>query len=417
MPNIEQRGKRSWRLTVEGGYDGSGNREQIRKTIRIDDDELLKPTKTANVRLQDYLRLELAKFQVEVESGQYVKPERLTFTDFVPKWKANYANAHLGEYTRLNYMRTINHYLIPEFGHVQMQKIKTMHLVAFFTRLRSPEARQDGQDKPLATNTLLNVYKALKSILDAACKWQIIAANPMDGVDRPRPSKTEKRALRATKRAYTRAEASKLITALADEPEHWGLYFLGVLLGGFRRGEMLGLEWVAVDQDKVGLLIEKQISLDENGQRIETDLKTEESHGFVAMPRWYMEELKTFRETWIRRKWDAQNAKKWLGGDKEYVFHNGKGIPYYPDAASKRWRRFLDQHDLPRIRLHDLRHTAAMLLREDGVDLKTIQERLRHSRLSTTADLYTHESETVSREAADRLESLKPSFPIRSQSQ
>ena len=66
------------------------------------------------------------------------------------------------------------------------------------------------------------------------------------------------------------------------------------------------------------------------------------------------------------------------------------------------------KHNLPHIRLHDLRHTTATLLREDGASLKDIQERLRHTRLSTTADLYTHESELVSRETADRLEKLNP---------
>ncbi len=64
------------------------------------------------------------------------------------------------------------------------------------------------------------------------------------------------------------------------------------------------------------------------------------------------------------------------------------------------------QHDLPHIRLYHLRYTTAMLLREDGADLKAI--RLRHTRLSTTADFYTHESELMSRKTADRLKKLNP---------
>lgn len=358
--------------------------------------------------------MQLVKFQQEVESGQYIKVGRTTFADFVPTWKKNYADIHLGAYTRKNYMSIINSQLLPTFGHIELHKIKTMHIVSFMTTLRTPDGRKDGRDKPLSTNTLLNIYKALKSILDAAEKWRVIPSNPMDGVDRPVADKQERKALRSKKKAYTRQEAAELIIALADEPEHWRLYFLGVLLGGFRRGEMLGVEWPQIDFENGGIHVEKQISLDEDGRPVETELKTDESEAFVPMPKWYMDELSRYRQQWIKERWQLQQANKWLGEYKQYVFHNGTGSNFYPDVATRRWRRFLDRHDLPHIRLHDLRHTTAMILREQGVDLKTIQERLRHTRLSTTADLYTHESELVSREAADRLEQLNP-FPARSQ--
>ncbi|WP_162515402.1 tyrosine-type recombinase/integrase [Paenibacillus pinistramenti] len=81
---------------------------------------------------------------------------------------------------------------------------------------------------------------------------------------------------------------------------------------------------------------------------------------------------------------------------------------YYPNTPSLTWRRFMATHNLPPVKLHDLRHTAGMLLRESGADLKTIQERLRHTKIGMTADIYTHESEIISREAADRLEGLQP---------
>ena len=413
MPSIEKRGKNSWRLIVEGGYDATGKRIQHKKTIKIEDETILKSKR----RLQDYLQMELARFKQEIESGQYIKPERITFADFIPTWKKNYADIHLGAYTRRHYMQMIRAHLIPTFGHMELSKIKTMHIVSFLTSLRSPEGRKDGKDKSLAANSQLNIYKALKSVLDAAERWRMIPTNPMQGVDRPKPDKAEKRALRQRKMAYTKAEAEKLVSLLLDEPEHWRMYFLTVLLGGFRRGEALGLEWPQVDFEHGGVHVEKQISLDESGRPVEAELKTEESRAFVPMPRWYMAELAKYRQMWLKER--LQLGPEWRGGEKQYLFHNGFGEKLYPTTPTLRWRRFLDRHDLPRIRLHDLRHTTAMILREDGTDLKTIQERLRHSRLSITADLYTHESELVSREAADKLESLNPfrsdSFPTRSQ--
>jgi integrase len=411
MPSIEKRGNNSWRLIVEDGYDASGKRVQRRKTIKIEDEALLKTKR----RLQDYLQMELVKFRQEVESGQYIKPERTTLADFIPTWKKNYADLSLGPYTRRHYMQMIHAHVIPVFGHMELHKIKTMHIVSFLTQLRSPEGRKDGRDKPLAANSQLNIYKALKSVLDAAERWRIISTNPIDGIARPKPDKAEKRDLRDRKKSYTRAESETLIEVLLDEPDNWRMYYLGVLLGGFRRGEMLGLEWPQVDFEHGGLQIDKQISLDEEGRSTEADLKTEESRAFVPMPKWYMAELERYRRIWIQDRWRLQQAGLWKGDHKEYLFHNGKGDKQYPSTPSLRWRRFLTKHELPKIRLHDLRHTTAMLLREDGVDLKSIQERLRHTRLSITADLYTHESELVSRETADKLEKLNP-FPTRSQS-
>ncbi|WP_410511433.1 hypothetical protein PaeBR_15230 [Paenibacillus sp. BR2-3] len=76
--NIEQRGKNSWRLTVELGYDAQGERDFERKTIRVKDPELQRAPR----RLQNHLDEELVKFKMEIESGHYIRPEKLTFSKF-----------------------------------------------------------------------------------------------------------------------------------------------------------------------------------------------------------------------------------------------------------------------------------------------------------------------------------------------
>ncbi|MGE6229136.1 tyrosine-type recombinase/integrase [Paenibacillus chitinolyticus] len=81
---------------------------------------------------------------------------------------------------------------------------------------------------------------------------------------------------------------------------------------------------------------------------------------------------------------------------------------YYLSTPTLTWRRFLAKYELPHVKLHGLRHTAAgMLLHESGSDLKTIQERLRHNKTGTTADIYTHETRSISREVVEHLEGLR----------
>lgn len=386
------------------------------KLVARDPSKVSKPKRSTRVEVpadiaksarktEQWLTLELAKWAEAVESGEVagkVKSEKISFKDFIPTWKKGYAKQNMGGKTILNTMEIIDSRLIPEFGDTRIDQITTLQLVTWFAGLTNKKT-----GAPLATNTKLNIYKATKSIFDAAAAWGVIKSNPMEGVQRPSQSKKEKKEIRSKKKVYTRQEVEKLLTALYALPTRWRLYFTGAILGGFRRGELLAVEWPDVDHERSAIWIEKQITLDEEGNKIEGEVKTEESEGWVAMPKWYMDELKAYRKEWAKEK---LNCKKWLGGDKEYVFHSGKGVMYYPSTPTLTWSRFLEKNGLPHVKLHGLRHTAGMLLRESGADLKTIQERLRHTKLDTTANIYTHKSETINQAAVAHLEELDPKW-------
>lgn len=397
MANWIKRGENKYRLIAELGYDAKGKR--IRKTTTLTLDH--KPKKGE-------LELAAAQFEDSVVKGEWKKRGVIGFEVFVlGDWKKNYADIELGDYTRFNVLSIIESRLIPEFGRFQLDQISTIQLVRYFTSLRAPDARKDKRKGPLATNTLLNIYKALKSIFDSAYEWGIISKNPMDGVKRPVADKIEQRALKKRKRSYSPKEVERLILALYEEPENWKLYFIGVLLGGYRRGEYLAVEWTDVDFIMSRIYVEKQRTFDDEGQATEGDLKTLESEGYVPMPRWYMTELNAFRMKEIRARM-RMAPNDWRGGDKHYIFHSGHGEPYYPNTPSATWRKFLDKCGLPRVRLHDLRHTTAMLLREYGADVRAIQGQLRHTKLATTTDTYMERDNTFIPEGENLLEILDP---------
>ncbi|MEF3313843.1 site-specific integrase [Paenibacillus sp. GYB004] len=377
-----------------------------KKSISVEMPEEIAKSKSEKKK-EAWLAVELSKWSEAVISGKFEdkgknrrKSQKTTFSDFIPIWKKGYAKENMGGKTILNVMSIVDSRLIPEFGDYWMSDITTLQIVEWSGSLVNIKTQ-----RPLATNSRLNIYKVMKSIFDAATGWGVIKSNPMDGVKRPSQGKKEKKEIRSKKKVFTRGEVEKLLIALYALPARWRLYYTGAILGGFRRGELLAVEWKDIDQEKSAIWVDKQITLDEYGKKIEGEVKTEDSEGWIVMPKWYMDELKIYRRQWVKEK---LNCKKWLEDDKEYIFHSGNGVMYYPSTPTLTWGRFLAKNKLPHVKLHGLRHTAGMLLRESGTDLKTIQERLRHTKLDTTANIYSHKSESIDRAAVAPLEELNP---------
>jgi len=400
MASIEKRGPHTYRLEVHLGRDGRGKPIRHRKTIKV-------PENLTGRKLKEFLNLELAKFQLEIESGAYIAPEKMLFRDFtLGEWWPKFAEKRYSP-TNLKNMYSILHaHILPSLGDMRLDSIRTIHLVNLMDEL----ARKPGRNgQPLSGSTQLNVYKVLDSIFSKAVEWRLLKENPMDGVERPKMDRWKKQ-------YYDEDEAREVIAALYQEPVEWRLYFLGLMLGGFRRGELLALEWPDVDFDNNMIHIRKAITMTKDGQPIETPPKAG-SEGSVVMPEWYMKELAKYRRQWLRERLRA--GDKWEGGERQYIFHNGLGRPWHATTPTWRWSKFIRKYGLKRIRLHDLRHTAATLLIEAGVELKAVQERLRHSRYQTTADFYAHVTKRVSKETAAKLEKfdprLSPNCPPRGQ--
>lgn len=387
MASIEKRGTNSWRLVVEAGYDAQGKRIKRYKTIRVEDKALLRTTK----KLQDYLEMELAKFKLQIETGEYQKPEKMAFEAFVHnEWLPKFAQRKYSPRTATIYQTHLKNHIMPVFANRYLDQIKTIHIVDFINSL---------EDKGLSNYTILYIYKVLKSIIDKAIEWKFIdkKQNPFEGVEQPKVPKKKMNYL-------DEVSAKRVIAALYNEPTVWRLYFLGCMLGGFRRGELLAVEWKHIDFEANTITIEQSIPQFDGSMPIVKKPKTEDSERVVIMPEWYMRELLAFQQDWEKRR--NLHSNKWK--DRQYVFCNESGGPYYYTTPTSTWRKFLKRNGFEHIRLHDLRHTAATLLIEAGADLKAVQERLGHSKYQTTADLYAHVTKKMSQETAKKLEKFDP---------
>jgi integrase len=178
--------------------------------------------------------------------------------------------------------------------------------------------------------------------------------------------------------------------------------FIPILLGvlcGLRRGEIVALRWRCVDLDRDHLSVVASAEQTEQGVR-EKETKSGKSRA-VVLPSLIVEELR-------RHRLKQAEGLLQLGirlTDNHHVVTREDGQPLQPRSLSHAFRKFMRQHgNLQPIRLHDLRHTHATHLLADGVHPKIAQERLGHSSVSVTIDLYSHVLPGMQAEAVSRVD-------------
>ena len=170
---------------------------------------------------------------------------------------------------------------------------------------------------------------------------------------------------------------------------------------GVRRGELLGLSWDAVDLDAGRLAITRTL-IEGRGAPQFSEPKTKRGRRSVALDAGTVDALREHRE----RQLDERLAWGPAYEPHDLVFCREDGTPIWPRTFS----RFFDHHvrdaGLPKIRLHDLRHTHATLALEAGVHPKVVQERLGHSSIAITLDIYSHAIPAMQEDAAETIAAL-----------
>ena len=393
MASIEKRGKNSWRLVVEVGYDSNGKRLKETKTIRIEDEQLLKTTK----RLKDYLNSELMRFKHEIESGNYIKTDKMIFFDFCELWRDKFVFTELEVRTQDNYIYHLEKRILPAFKDMYIKDIKTMHIVDFLHNLK----RIDGTNRDVGSATKVYVYRVLRSIFKTAESWRVIKDNPMVGVTKPKEVKSIELDV------YDEKEVSDLFKALENERPMLRLLVGLALTTGMRRGEILGLEWKYINLEKGLIKIVQSIPTYINGVPLIKLPKTKGSIRTVSIPASMIYELEHYRKVWNKHK--LKNLNKWYD-NSEFLFCNKNGMPLYPKSLTDMWREFTKRKKIKHIRLHDLRHTSATLLINQGVHAKIIANRLGHSKIATTMDVYGHVIESADKKAAELFDTIIPSI-------
>lgn len=389
MASIQRRGGNSFLLVVETGYDAKGKRKKRTKTIRVEDKSLLKTTK----KLRDYLESELHKFKIEVEAGEYIAPEKMTLNNFVVDWEEKYAVKELAETTLSNYLSHIKNHILPAIGHMSLDRVQPMHIINLLNDMK----RKDDSEKPLSERTKQDTYLTLRNIFERAIDWKFIKENPVKNVKKPRLTEDTEVSV------YDEEEVEAMFVAVEHEPFHWRMFLTLIIAAGLRRSECLGLEWDKVDLENGTVDVKKVITKGKNGPVIKSP-KSKKSKRIISLPSSVVEEMKTYHLHWKKEKMRMRDL--WIENERKWVFCNEDGTHFYPDTPTTWWRRFTKRVGVRYIKLHDLRHTSATLLINQGVHAKIIAERLGHSDIRVTMNTYGHVLRKADQDAANKLDNL-----------
>jgi integrase len=263
-----------------------------------------------------------------------------------------------------------------------------MQISAAFVKALSG-GRRDGKGG-LSASTVRYMHVVLKASLGQAVRWQLLARNPAEAVD---PPKIE----RAAMKTYDLAQTADLIGAA--QGTRMKITVMLAVLCGLRRGEIAALRWRNIDLDAA------QIAVTESAEQTSAGVRYKQPKSgrgrTVALSARIVNELRSHRVQ------QAQELLK-LGialTDEAFVIAQADGSPLQPRSITRQWDTLLAKNRaLPRIRFHDLRHAHATHLLSAGVHPKIASERLGHSKVGITMDLYSHVMPGMQEDAAARVD-------------
>ena len=221
-----------------------------------------------------------------------------------------------------------------------------------------------------------------------AVRQQLVLRNVCQLVDVPAKSKTEMQHL-------TREQAQVFLASVAGDRLET-LYVL-VLATGARQGELLGLRWEDVDLEADRLAVRHTLS------RIDGTLgepKTARGKRTVPLPPFVVASLREHRRHQLEQRLAA--GRRWTDGG--YVFTTRTGTALHSKNVLRDFQLALERASLPRVRFHDLRHTAATLALAQGVSIHEVSWMLGHASIAITGDVYGHATEASERRTAAAMQ-------------
>jgi len=331
-------------------------------------------------------QLASARLQIEIDNGEFRKKSVNTFIDIYNLWIEQYKNT-VQESTFVKTKGIFKNHILPSLGEYKIDKINVQlcqkHVNEWFSKLKK--------------------FRTLKSytskIFEYAITLGIIIDNPLKRVTMPKnivqPVETE------VINYYTKEQLIQFLKCLEIE-KNFKAYALFRLLAfsGMRKGEALALTWDDLNFKEGEIRINKALSRGEENRLYVKTTKTKSSIRAIKLDKVTMDILKV---------WQKQQKEDFLVlgyntlQPKQLVFSNERNEYLQPTKTRKWMLQVQKKYDLVKITTHGLRHTHCSLLFEAGVSIKEVQDRLGHSDIQTTLNIYTHVTEKAKEVVAEKF--------------
>ena len=374
MASIKNRNG-SYLITVSLGRDVNG--KQILETTTF------KPSATTPKAIEKEVDAYAREFEERVKNGKFLKGEKITFCDFLPRWREDYAQDNLSLSVTENYEQLLRDYIIPSIGNMKLAKINALHINSIYSGMKA---------KGKAQGTIGKVHSLLSGIFSRAYKWGIIDENVCKRVDAPSTTPQGdiqcftleqantflnvalKKGYETTYTAHTRIDDTGKAYNVSEyketrhTPLKYQVFYYIALFGGFRRGEIIALTWNDIDYENNTISINKATSKTKSKGQIQKDPKTKAGNREIILPQVCFDMLKSL---YLQQKEHAlQMANLWVGYrgkqfDDNFIFIQDNGKQMDISTPAKKFKKIIENYNatceteeekLPLIRLHDLRN-------------------------------------------------------------
>jgi len=273
---------------------------------------------------------------------------------------------------------------------IKLKDLKPYHIEGFYRTL---------YERGLSGNSVLHYHILIRECLQYAFKNDFVNFNVADKVDRP---KTE--GYKAS--FYSIEEIEKLFDCIKDN--ECKLPIMLTAMYGFRRSEVLGLKWEAIDfENKLVYVRHKIVETRLDGKRyiqMSDKMKTKTSNRTLPL-------LPQAEELLLKQKALIETNKQMLGKSYnkkylDYVCVDNLGRLILPNRLTHNFIKIIKRNQLRHIRFHDLRHSCASIMLKNGVPMKQIQEWLGHADFGTTANIYSHLDYTAKQNSANTISNV-----------
>ncbi|MED3575781.1 tyrosine-type recombinase/integrase [Cytobacillus praedii] len=310
----------------------------------------------------------------EYEKGTLDLSGKFSFKQLSELWLEE-KQGNVRESTMYSYKRALNARIMPEFERLDIKDIKPMHIHNFYQKLK-----KEG----LSKRYISYVGTIIGSVFKKAVTLELIYKNPVENVDKPKMNKNKMK-------SWTADQAIEFLQVAKVRSVYYLAYFLAFNTG-MRIGEVLGLHWSDIDFDAKMIHVQHTLTMVE-GDYIIGPVKTESSDRHIPMSDnliYEFEEHKKF----------SKNTSE------DLVFRTKKGKLVDPYILRYMMKAICTELELPYIRFHDIRRTHTSILIDEGVSPKVVSQRLGHSDVSITLNIYTDVFDERQVDATDKMDQI-----------